>query len=108
LQNANGPDEAATSVRAGSHQLEIGNMNSTKDSTGLASLPARIDGRSDLTKYVEDVKAIARMASINFGSIERAFAWDRGRLGDHGIYTFKFSDSWVQELIFLASNLDDR
>jgi len=41
LQNANGPDEVAPSIRAGSNPLEMGIMNSTKDSTAPAGAPVR-------------------------------------------------------------------
>lgn len=39
LQNANGPDEAATSVRAGSNPLEMGNMNETMCNTAAPNAP---------------------------------------------------------------------
>jgi hypothetical protein len=76
------------------------------DLSNSISLPG--DNRVPLVRLTDDIASLARMASITFGMVEKAFCPTRAVAHERGIYTFHFSDTWADEMIFAASDVMDR
>lgn len=72
---------------------------------GFVVLPG--DNRSAATRYLDDVRALAHMADITFGLIERGLSYSRGDVYDGGV-VLRFSDSWIDEIHFAVGDLVDR
>lgn len=83
-------------------------MNIATPITTARATPTTIDNRSALVKYVDEINGLARMASINYSEIESAFDYSRGRMVDARLWSFKFSETWIENLHFLALNICDR
>jgi hypothetical protein len=66
------------------------------------------DNRGARVRYFDDVDSLARVADINFGLIERAFRRDRAIKADSVGCTFIFSNSFIEQLYFLASDMSER
>ncbi len=66
------------------------------------------DNRSPKIRALDDIRGLARMASINYCMIERGFCQTRSVGCEDGVYTFKFSDNWTDDIVFAARDLKDR
>jgi hypothetical protein len=78
------------------------------DSSNTTTLPA--DKRSPRVRLMDDISSLARMATINYGMVERAVCPTRAINCDKesGIYTFYFSGEWTEQLRFAAGDVMDR
>jgi hypothetical protein len=66
------------------------------------------DNRGALVRYFDDVESLARMTDINVGLIEELLRPGRGVKSELGIYTFMVSDSSIQQILFVASDMCER
>lgn len=78
------------------------------DLSNTTTLPG--DNRAPLVRLTDDIASLARMASITFGMVEKALCPTRAIAVDkeRGLYTFYFSETGADELVFAASDVMDR
>lgn len=66
------------------------------------------DNRDPRTKYLDDIRSLARMASITQSLVEDAHRLNRAVKKEDDIYTFKFSESWLDDIDFAVGNVFER
>lgn len=66
------------------------------------------DNRSDLQRYVDDIRSLSNMTAINCQLIEKALSTGRGKADEDGIISLNFTPDWLANLMFAANDLDVR
>ena len=66
------------------------------------------DNRSSRTRFFDDIQSLARMASITYKMIEDAHCFTRAVKHVDNIYTFNFSETWLDDINFAVADLMER
>ena len=78
------------------------------DTVSAAATGLPYDNRSPRTRFFDDIQSCARMASITYTMIEEAHRFTRAVKYDGNIYTFNFSESWLDDINFAVADVMER